>query len=198
MKNLNLLKRVFVEKKPLIVPLMVGLAINLIVYSTAIYPQAQRIATAKAQAETATKIRAAAVHAEKDARVIAARKIQINKDLERFYAESLPDGLAGARRITYLRLARLAKLAGLRYERRTIQLEADPKGRLGKLNTTMVLAGEYVNMRRFIHGLETAQEFVVIEDISLAQASGQNSALVLTIQLATYYRPENTRTESNA
>ena len=62
----------------------------------------------------------------------------------------------------------------------------------------MVLAGEYANMRRFIHGLETAKEFVVIEDISLAQAPGQNSALVLTIQLVTYYRPENTKTESNA
>jgi Tfp pilus assembly protein PilO len=177
---------------------MVGLAINLVVYSTAIYPQAQRIATAKAQAETAAKIRTAAANAEKDARVIAARKIRINKDLERFYTESLPDGLAGARRITYLRLARLAESAGLRYERRTIQPEVASKGRLGKLNTTMVLAGEYANIRRFIYALETAEEFVIIEDILLAQASGQNSALVLTIQLATYYRPENTKTKPNA
>ena len=186
------------EKKALIVPLMIGFAINLVVYSAAIYPQIQKVATAQARAETAAETLLAAAHAEKNARAMKAKKIQMAKDLKRFYSESLPTGLVGARRITYLRLARLAELSGLRSERRTIQPSVDPKGQLGKLNTTMVLAGEYADIRRFIHGLETSPEFVVIEGISLTQASGQDSTLVLTLQLATYYRPENTPTESNA
>ena len=198
MKSLSLLERILAEKKVLIVPLIIGLAVNLIVYSAAIYPQAKRIAAAKVQAETTEKTRATAAHAEKNARAMKSKKNQMAKDLKKFYSESLPGGLVGARRTTYLRLAKLAKSSGLRYERRTIQPTVDPKGQLGKLNTTMVLSGEYPDIRKFIHGLETAPEFVVIEDVSLTQASGENSTLVLTLQLATYYRPEDAQAESNA
>ena len=71
---------------------MIGLAVNLVVYSAAIYPQVKRIAAAKVQAETAVKTHATAAHAEKNARAMKAKRIQMAKDLKRFYSESLPAG----------------------------------------------------------------------------------------------------------
>ena len=51
----------------------------------------------------------------------------------------------------------------------------------------MVLAGNYADIRRFIYELDTAPEFVVIEDVSLAQREEGAAPLVLTLQVSTYY-----------
>jgi Tfp pilus assembly protein PilO len=102
----------------------------------------------------------------------------------------LPDDLAGARRITYARLAQLARDADLRYERRSYEPDANYDGSLQKVQITMVLEGEYRNVRRFIHELETAPEFVVMEDVALAEGTDPDAPLTLTLQLATYFRAE--------
>ena len=52
---------------------------------------------------------------------------------------------------------------------------------------TMVLQGEYRDVRRFIHKLETAPEFVVIESVTLVQGE-KNAPLILTVKLSTYYK----------
>jgi Tfp pilus assembly protein PilO len=52
----------------------------------------------------------------------------------------------------------------------------------------MVVQGDYENVRKFIHALETAPEFVVIDDVSLTQGAEPSSPLVLTLELSTYYR----------
>jgi Type II secretion system (T2SS), protein M subtype b len=55
---------------------------------------------------------------------------------------------------------------------------------------TMALEGEYRNVRRFIHALETAPEFVVIEEMSLTEGTDASAPLTLTLELATYFRAE--------
>ena len=49
------------------------------------------------------------------------------------------------------------------------------------------LTGSYNSMRSFIHAIETAPQFVVIENISLAEGTGEGS-LRLALDLSTYYR----------
>ena len=88
----------------------------------------------------------------------------------------------------YARLAQLASDADLRYERRSYEPDANYEGSLQKVKITMVLEGEYRNMRRFIHDLETAPEFVVIEDVALAEGADSDAPLTLTLQLATFFR----------
>ena len=117
-------------------------------------------------------------------------KDRADVELRKFYGEVLPDDLAGARRITYARLAQLANDADLRYERRSYEPDANYDGSLQKVKITMVLEGEYRNVRRFIHDLETAPEFVVIEDVALAEGADPNAPLTLTLQLATFFRSE--------
>ena len=51
----------------------------------------------------------------------------------------------------------------------------------------VLLQGEYENFRNFIYDLESAPEFVIIDDIALSQAE-PGKPLTLTVQLSTYYR----------
>ena len=51
----------------------------------------------------------------------------------------------------------------------------------------MELQGGYENLRQFIYELERSPEFVIIDDVMLAE-SGRGEALMLTLDLSTYYR----------
>ena len=54
----------------------------------------------------------------------------------------------------------------------------------------MVLAGEYEDIRQFIFELETAVEFILIEEVILSQGDESDAELVLRLGIATYYRAE--------
>ena len=50
------------------------------------------------------------------------------------------------------------------------------------------LSGDYRNIRRFIHELETAPEFLVLENVELTQSEIENRGLNVSVDIATYYR----------
>ncbi|MGZ8386204.1 MAG: type 4a pilus biogenesis protein PilO [Nitrospira sp.] len=53
------------------------------------------------------------------------------------------------------------------------------------------MTGRYEDLRRFIYGLETAEELVFIEDLELARSGGlQDASLTFNIKIATYLRGE--------
>ena len=52
----------------------------------------------------------------------------------------------------------------------------------------MLLSGAYRDIRRFIHALETAPEFLIIEEIVLSQGDETETGEVLSLVLSTYYR----------
>ena len=59
------------------------------------------------------------------------------------------------------------------------------------LQVSMLLSGAYRDIRRFIHALETAPEFVVIEEIVLSQGDETEAGEVLSLVLSTYYRDDD-------
>jgi Tfp pilus assembly protein PilO len=61
-------------------------------------------------------------------------------------------------------------------------------GDLRKITMTMNLSGEYGDIRRFIHELETAEEFLVLESVSVSSSAESERRLNLQAQVATYYR----------
>jgi Tfp pilus assembly protein PilO len=64
-----------------------------------------------------------------------------------------------------------------------------PHTNKGVLQGTMT--GRYEDVRRFLHGLETAEELVYIEDLELAPSDVQQSQmLTFDIKIATYLRGE--------
>jgi Tfp pilus assembly protein PilO len=120
--------------------------------------------------------------------------VKAEQDLHTFYTEVLPPDLAGARRATYLHLSQLAKDAGLQYQRRLEESRepvADGQGQtpaLARFDITMVLEGDYEGVRQFLRDVEASDGFIVIDNIGLAEGTERSSALVLTVQLSTYYR----------
>jgi hypothetical protein len=53
----------------------------------------------------------------------------------------------------------------------------------------MNLEGDYEDIRKFIYELESGPEFLIIDDITLAQAQGDSAKpLSLTVAMSAYYR----------
>jgi Tfp pilus assembly protein PilO len=181
------LRRIFTEKRALVAPLAIALVANLAVALFFVYPMTLRASAAQVRA-TASDQALRAAQAEHD----AAQRVKLGKEraaeeLRRFYRDVLPTSLAGARRITYLPLAKLARQHRLTPEHRNLTPETDRESQLGRLRVTMVVQGDYHDVRKFIHALETAPEFVVIDDVILSQGAETSAPLVLTLELSTYY-----------
>jgi Tfp pilus assembly protein PilO len=183
-------RRVLTEYRRLVVVLAVLAIVNVGVFALGVYPLTARRPALERRAEQA---RAAQTAAQRDlaaAKAMVSSEDRAQGELKTFYQDVLPASLAGARRITYARLAQLARDANLRYGRRSYEPDAQYQGALRRLRITMVLEGEYRDVRRFIHAVESAPEFIVIEDVSLAEGAQPDAPLTLTLALATYYRDE--------
>ena len=181
------LSRAFAEKRRFIVPIAVAFVVNLLIYAVVIYPWTSSAGALEHRAQQAAMVRARAAADLRDAEAMRTGQERAAQQLTRFYDSVLPKGQDGARRITYRRLATLADESNLDYDRRTITTGKENESALEHMDMTMVLEGEYRDVRRFIHKLETAPEFVVIEDVGLVQDE-KNAPLTLTVRLSTYYK----------
>jgi Tfp pilus assembly protein PilO len=181
------LARIVAERRRLVIALAAAFAVNVLVYAIVIYPRTSTAGALEARAQAAALARARASADLAAAEAMRTGQERAAQQLARFYDSVLPQGQDGARRITYRRLAALADESNLDYDRRTIAIRRDRESQLEHMDVTMSLQGEYRDVRGFIHRLEVAPEFVVIEDISLAQDE-RNAPLTLTLKLSTYYK----------
>jgi len=181
------LTRIAREWRRLLVPLAVVAILNLLVYLFGVSPMSRSAAGAERRAQTARQalMRAQQEHAR--ARAVISSSSQATENLGRFYGDVLPSDLAAARRMTYTRLAALAQETNLLYDRRSFEPDGSYRGSLGRLRITMELEGDYRDIREFIHRLESAPEFVIIEQLALSSGVDEESPLTLTLQLATYF-----------
>ncbi len=175
--------RIFEDKRRLLVPLAVLAGANLVLYAVAVYPLSIKVAGADARARNVARQAEGARAEFEAARETLESKVRARAELDRFYREVLPPDLAGARRATYVRMAQLADEFSLRYNRRSSVPEQVRDSELVRLVTTMRLAGDYRNFRRLIYRLETAPEFIVIDDVRL----DQGDELGLTLRVSTHY-----------
>jgi Tfp pilus assembly protein PilO len=180
--------RILSERRAIVLPLVALALVNVGLYALAVYPLSLRVQTLQGRAAAA---RERLVQAEKEyqaARAVVTGRERADAELRTFYDDVLPPDLAGARRMTYARLAQLAREANLRYQHRTYEPDPGYKGDLQKLGIVMDLSGDYDDVRAFVHELETSPEFVVIEKMTLAEKGEGDPDLTLTLNLATYYR----------
>jgi hypothetical protein len=180
--------RVFREKQAFIWPIAIALLVNLAVYAIVVYPLSAKVAGGEQASQAAAAALAGARRDYAAARATVAGKGQADLELQKFYSDVLPPDVSGARRITFLRIEQLATQAGLRLERETSTPQPQRESNLVKFTYTATLSGEYRNIRRFIHDLETAPEFLVLENVQLSHAGGEERGLTVTVQIATYYR----------
>ena len=183
---MTLLTRILHEKRTPITVVAIILAID-VVLVFAVYSWSTRASRAETRAAQAMeqRVQAQVTHAAVSA--TSANKTNADSELRGFYTDVLPSGLAGARIISSPFLVKLAEDTDLVLERRTSVPEKERESLLARLRTTMVLAGEYEDIRQFIYELETAPEFILIEEVVLSQGDESEEELVLTLGVSTYY-----------
>jgi hypothetical protein len=186
---MSLARRILSEKRGVVIPLVVALLINIGVYALVVYPLGVKSATAADRAVAAAAARKAAERDMASAGALVAGKARADEELTTFYQKVLPSDSDEARRVTYARLPALARKANMKFTER--HAEVDPQtqkdSQLGRVRTRMVLEGDYQSVRRFLYELETTPEFIIVDDVTLAQADATRP-LLLTVEVSTYYR----------
>jgi Tfp pilus assembly protein PilO len=187
---MTLWRRILVEKRAAIIPLAIAILANIGVYALVVYPLGVKSAGAADRAAAAAQAVNAAEREQNAARALVVGKSRAEEELSTFYDKVLPADLASARRLTYASLPALARKSNVKYQQSRYDPELPKKDeRFARLHIRMILEGEYENLRRFIYELESAPEFIIIDDVSLAQ-NDPGKPLVLTLELSTYYRAE--------
>jgi Tfp pilus assembly protein PilO len=181
-------RRVFTEKRRLILPIAIALVVNLALFVIVLYPLSKKVAGSEQQSTAAASALNAAKRDYQAARATVAGKGQADQELQKFYMDVLPPDVSAARRITFLRMEQLAQQCNLRLERESSDPKPQRDSQLVKFTYRAALSGEYRNIRRFIHQLEIAPEFLVLENVELSQSEVENRGLNVNVEIATYYR----------
>jgi len=186
--NRQLVRRVVEERRTIVLPLLVVLVANVVAYALVVRPRGIKSAGAADRAVAAAGALKAAEQEVASARALVDGKVKAEEELDAFYKKVLPADLVAARRMTYSSLPALARKTNVKYEQRRLSVDdVEKDALLGHLNIRMALSCDYESFRAFIYQLETAQEFVIIDDVTLAEST-QNEPLTLTVNLSTYFR----------
>jgi Tfp pilus assembly protein PilO len=172
------LRRVLVDKRHIVFPLAIAALANVLLYALVVFPLGRQVASAEQEAKTQRELLNRARYDFQLAKATVAGKQQADAALQ-----------STARTLTYTRLAQLAKQANVRLEHGSNTTSQEKDSKLAKLTTTYVLTGDYRDVRRFIYSLETAPEFIVLENVALTSANEQpGRTLGMNLEIATYYR----------
>jgi hypothetical protein len=185
----TLARRIIAEKRGLILPLAIALAINVGVYALVVYPLGVKSASSVDRAAAAAEARQNAERDMASADALVSGKARADQELDTFYKKVLPANLNEARRMTLSRLPALAKKANMRFTQGRTEIDSNQEkiSQLGRLKTRMELEGSYENVRQFLYELETAPEFMIVDDVSLGQ-SETDKPVLLSLEISTYFR----------
>ena len=183
-----MLKRIVIEKRLFILPILIALVLNAIAYALVIYPLASSVAGGEQRAAAAAAALKTAQREQATAAATVAGKARAEQELAKFYKDVLPPDLPSAGRMMYLQLAQLARECNLRYTRRALNAEPLHESHLVTLQMTMTLEGSYEDIRRYIYRIESGAPFVVIDNVALGQGREPEGPLALTLQLSTFFR----------
>jgi Tfp pilus assembly protein PilO len=181
-------RRIMFENRRAIYIIAIALIVNAALYALVVYPLAQRVASGEQEAGEATRELVTARKTFESARGTVTGKKEADAELVKFYQDVLPPDLSGARRTLYPHLDQLARKASLTPGQYRFHPEEGRTGELRKLTMTMSLTGDYANVRKFIHQLETASEFLVLESVAVTTESEGDRRLNVLATVATYYR----------
>lgn len=185
------LTRVMAEKRRLILPLILAVIVNALLYALVVFPLGRQVIRSEEEAHVQHEQLNRARLEYQSAKATVSGKQQADAALQKFYKDVLPANAGVARKLTYTRLAQLAKQANVTLEHGSNAVKHEKGRELSKLTTTYTLSGDYRDVRRFIYALETAPEFIVLENVGLSASSGeqqQTRGLSMNLEIATYFR----------
>jgi Tfp pilus assembly protein PilO len=181
-------RRVALEKRWIVAPIVVAAALNAVMYALVVYPLRTSVAGGEERARAAARTLRAAEQDRAAAEATITGKERAQLELKKFYGEVLPADPSRAHHLMYLGLVQLAQKANLTYERRMLDAERVKDSSLQVLRMTMMLEGSYEDIRRFVFEIERAPEFIVIDNIALGPGRDASGPLALTLELSTFCR----------
>jgi Tfp pilus assembly protein PilO len=185
---MTLWKRVLLEKRLLIIPLALALLLNVIAYIAIVRPLGVKAAGVADRAAAAARSVATADRDFANAQNLVTGKTRADEELSTFYDKVLPADQCSARRLTYTAVPSLARKRNVKFLDRRSDVEPEKRdSHVGRLKIRVELQGDYESLRQFIYDLESAPEFVIIDDVTLMQ-SDPARPLTLSLELSTYYK----------
>ena len=181
-------RRIVAEHRRAVWLIAAALVLNAALLVLVVLPLSRKVQGGQQRAQAATAELLAARRDRDAARATVTGKAQADVELKKFYQEVLPPHHNSAHRTLYPDVVQMAREANLTVLRQRIDPQSDRRSELQKLTLTLNLTGEYTNIRQFIHQLETAPEFRVLESVALAQAEEGERALNVTANVSTYFR----------
>jgi hypothetical protein len=185
---MSLVRRIFGEKRRFIYPLVGAVVLNAAIFGALVYPLSLKVANGERDANAATAALAASRTEYESVRAMIAGKASADSALKKFYGDVLPPDYSAARRVLFGKIDSLAAATNVKVGSESTEPSQGRGSGLGKLTASVVLFGDYGNIRRFIHQLETAPEFLVLENVALSQGQEREQGLTVMLKLATYYR----------
>ena len=189
----TLWKRVFAERRAVLLPLLVAFVANIGVLGLGVVPLRQGVKGAEQSAIDARLRLGLARKADLDAKASRTGKERADLEMKKFYAEVLPRSYQEAASLTQFWLKRIAGESQLNFESGTYAHKAlQEPSTVVKFTARVDLAGDYANIRRFLYEVETAPQFVIIESVQLSQAGTlqQGGQLAISLEVSTYYVDE--------
>lgn len=189
---MNLMGRIFSERRTVIVPLLVFLIGNIAVLALIVWPLQRTVDGAQeARYQSVSRLDVARKF-ETQAKAERAGKERADGELKKFYVEILPKNFRGAVGVASFWLGRVADESRLTFRAGQWNREPIRDSRLTKVTGQVTLVGDYANIRRFLYEVETAQEFIIVEKVELSQANATqaDSLLEVALSVATYYLTE--------
>jgi Tfp pilus assembly protein PilO len=187
---MRLLRRVYQERRRVMLPLIALLIANAAALGLAVYPLSRHVSGLETAADNASTNLLRARLVETQAKDASASKVRADQELKKFYIDILPANDRAAQRVMSF-LQRAAAESGLQFDNTTLEYSEVRDSQLLRLSGKVVLSGEYQNIRKFLYHVETAEEFVIVERVGLTQAADLRSAntgrLEIALEVATYY-----------
>lgn len=185
---MTLVQRALVEKRALVLPLVALALANAAVYFF-VRPSLERSTEAARRRATVIGAElASAVQAEATMKAAVESQDKAREDLSQFEQRVLPADQASARRLLYLRVAEMADDSNLVFDRRTLSETREPETTLARLDMSLQLEGTYADVRRFLHAVESAKEFLVVRDLGLGESPEGEGFVRLSVTVSTFFK----------
>lgn len=184
-------RRIFAERRSLLVPLLALLVIDAALLGAVVVPLRQSVATSVTDAEDRRLQLAVAMQRLKQMQNTRSSRDRAEQELTKFYGQVLPTSQAAAGSLLQLEVARLARENNLTLLNRNWENEVIKDTPLQRFVTKVELVGDYASVLKFIYNVETSEAFLAIRSVQLSQATRQQAStgqLQLALEIATYYR----------
>lgn len=189
---MSLWRRVYQEKRVVVLPLLVFLLANAGAFFLGVLPLRRGVTTAANDLIDAEIKLHSAQRVEHSTRNAGTSKDTAEAETKKFYAEILPTDFDAATRLISFWVESTARSSGVQYK----AIETSPApirdSKLTRVTGKFTLQGSYANIRRFLYAVETTQDFLVVDRVELAQPGTQQTSATIEVALtlSTYYLPK--------